>query len=154
MKIFLQDDTEIELPENSTAKDLADKLHQNGPDQGLAAKINGKTGDLTIPLKDGDKVTLLSFEDKEGKEVFWHTSAHVLAQAILRIWPNAKPTIGPPIENGFYYDFADLTISEEDFEKIEKEMKAIVNENYKSEKDLFPKEEAIKTFRIINIKSN
>ena len=66
-----------------------------------------------------------NFDDLEGKEVFWHTSAHVLAQAILRLWPDAKPTIGPPIENGFYYDFANLTISEADFEKIEKEVEKI-----------------------------
>lgn len=147
MKISLKDDASLELPDNSTAKDLAEKLNLTGPDQALAAKINGKTVDLNYPLKDGDKVILLSFEDREGKEVYWHSSAHVLAQAILRLWPNAKPTIGPPIENGFYYDFADLTISEEDFDKIEKEMKAIVSENYKSEKVVLPsKEEAIKTF--------
>jgi threonyl-tRNA synthetase len=147
MKISLKDDALLELPENSTAKDLAEKLNLTGPDQALAAKINGKTVDLTHPLKDGDKVILLSFEDREGKEVYWHSSAHVLAQAILRLWPNAKPTIGPPIENGFYYDFANLTISEEDFDKIEKEMKAIVSENYKSEKVvLSSKEEAVKTF--------
>jgi threonyl-tRNA synthetase len=147
MKIILTDDSTLELPENSTAKDLADKLKLTGPDQALAAKINGKTCDLNHSLKDGDKVVLLSFEDREGKEVYWHTSAHVLAQAILRIWPNAKPTIGPPIENGFYYDFANLTISDEDFDKIEKEMKVIVNENYKSEKVVLPtKDEAIETF--------
>ena len=121
---------EIELPEGSSAKDLAEKLNLRNPDQSLAAKINGVDARSLHPLKEGDQVELIHFEDPQGKEVFWHTSAHVLAQAILRLYPDAKPTIGPPIENGFYYDFANLTISEEDFEKIEKEVQKIIDENY------------------------
>lgn len=147
MLIKLKDKSTLELPEGSTAKDLADKINLKGPHQSLGANINGVTVDLSHPLKDGDSVILWNFEDPQGKEVFWHTSAHVLAQAILRIWPNAKPTIGPPIENGFYYDFADLTISDTDFEKIEKEMQAIVEENYVSKREVFgSKEEALKCF--------
>lgn len=147
MLVTLKDLSQIELPEGSTAKDLADKLHLNGPHQALGAKINGKTCDLSHPLKNGDHIVIWNFEDAEGKEIFWHTSAHVLAQAILRIWPEAKPTIGPPIENGFYYDFANLTISDEDFEQIEKEMQAIISENYVSKREVFAnKEEALKTF--------
>jgi threonyl-tRNA synthetase len=147
MLIEVKDGSKIELPEGSSAKDLADKLNLKGPDQALAANVNGVTVDLTAPLKDGDKVILWGFDDKEGKEVYWHTSAHVLAQAILRLYPNAKPTIGPPIEAGFYYDFADLQISDADFDKIEKEMQAIVQENYLSKKETFPsKEDAKKAF--------
>lgn len=147
MKITLRDNAVLELPEGSTAKDLAEKLKLNAPHQALAASINGTTRDLATPLHEGDKVILWSFEDKEGKEVYWHTSAHVLAQAILRLYPNAKPTIGPPIEQGFYYDFADLTISDEDFDKIEKEMQAIVQENYISKRETFAnKQEALKAF--------
>lgn len=147
MKIKLKDNSAIELPEGSSAKDLAEKLNLTGPQQALAASINGKTYDLTVPLKDGDHVILWNFDDKEGKEVFWHTSAHVLAQAILRLWPEAKPTIGPPIENGFYYDFADLTISDTDFDRIEKEMKSIVSENYRSKREVLAnRNEALKLF--------
>lgn len=147
MLITLKDRSTLELPEGSTAKDLADKLHLTGPNQALGASINGKTCDLSHPLKHGDRVVIWNFEDKEGKDIFWHTSAHVLAQAILRLWPEAKPTIGPPIENGFYYDFADLPISDADFEKIEKEMQAIIAENFVSKKEVFgSKEEALKTF--------
>lgn len=147
MFIKLKDKSTIELPSGSTARDLAEKLNLKAPNQALAASINGKNVDLTYPLKDGDEVILLNFDDKEGKEVFWHTSAHVLAQAILRLWPQAKPTIGPPIENGFYYDFADLNISDADFDKIEKEMKTIVSENYRSQRESIPnKEEALKIF--------
>lgn len=147
MLITLKDKSTIELPEGSTAKDLADKLHQNGPNQALGANINGKNCDLSKVLSNGDRVILWNFDDPEGKEIFWHTSAHVLAQAILRIWPDAKPTIGPPIDNGFYYDFADLAISDEDFEKIEKEMQAIVSENYLSKREsIANKQEALKLF--------
>lgn len=147
MRITLKDLSTLELPEGSTAKDLADKLHLNGPNQALGAAINGVTKDLATPLRDGDKVVIWNFEDPEGREIFWHTSAHVLAQAILRLWPDAKPTIGPPIENGFYYDFGNLTISDEDFEKIEKEMQAIVAENYVSKREVFPsKDAALKAF--------
>ncbi len=147
MQITLNDDSKIELTDGSTALELADKLNLKNPDQALAVSINDKFYDLTTPLKDGDKVSLLSFNEREGKEVFWHTSAHVLAQAVLRIWPEAKPTIGPPIEYGFYYDFADLEISDQDFSLIEKEMKKIVAENFKSKREVFSsKKEAINSF--------
>lgn len=147
MFVKLKDNSSIELPEGSSAKDLADKLNLKGPHQALGAFINGKTYDLSHPLRDGDSVVLWSFDDPQGKEIFWHTSAHVLAQAILRLWPDAKPTIGPPIDNGFYYDFANLTISDTDFERIEKEMQSIVSENYVSKREAFAsKEEALKHF--------
>jgi threonyl-tRNA synthetase len=139
---------EIELADRSSAKDLSEKLNLRGPDQSLAAKINGTIRDLSTILKSGDEVELVHFEDPEGKQIYWHTSAHVLAQAILRLYPNAKPTIGPPIENGFYYDFANLTISEEDFEKIEKEVQKIVDENYRSERHVMEgKREALEKFK-------
>ena len=98
----------LELQEGSKAQDLVEKLKLFAPNQAVSVSINGTLKDLNVSLKNGDEVRFLSFDDRQGKEVFWHTSAHVLAQAILRLFPNAKPTIGPPIENGFYYDFADL----------------------------------------------
>jgi len=138
----------IELPENSSAKDLAEKFNLRGPNQALAAEINGVAKDLTTVLKEGDQVVLYDFESSEGKEVFWHTSAHVLAQAILRLYPDAKPTIGPPIANGFYYDFADLHISDADFPKIEAEVAKIVKENYRPERMEFKdKAEALEKFK-------
>lgn len=145
-KINYQTD-EIELPEGATGKDLAEKLNLREASQSLAISVAGKIVDLSYPLKDGDSLKLLSFEDDEGKDIFWHTSAHVLAQAILRLWPEALPTIGPPIENGFYYDFANLKISEEDFPKIEREIKKILSENFKPELHVFKnKSEALKQF--------
>jgi threonyl-tRNA synthetase len=138
---------EIELEDRSSAKELAEKLNQREPHEALAAVINGKVCDLSVPLKEGDDVKLLDFSSPEGKEVFWHTSAHVLAQAVLRLWPDVQPTIGPPIEKGFYYDFANLEISEEDFEKIEKEIKKILSEGLRPERHSFKgKKEALAEF--------
>lgn len=147
MLIKLKDQKTIDIPSGSTAKDLAEKLNLRGPHEALAANINGKTVDLSTPLQDNDQVILLNFEDPQGKEVYWHTSAHVLAQAVLRLWPDAQPTIGPPIENGFYYDFANLKISDEDFDRLDEEMAKIVSENYISKKEAFSsKKEALQVF--------
>ncbi|MES2345251.1 MAG: threonine--tRNA ligase [Chlamydiota bacterium] len=148
MKIYLKDKKEIELQEGNSGKDLAEKLNLRGPNEALAMCVNGKTIDLAEPLSEGDHVVLWNFEDREGKEIFWHTSAHVLAQAILRLFPQAEPTIGPPIENGFYYDFANLTISDEDFEKIENEVEKILKENYRPIRSIFKnKQEALEKFK-------
>src|SRR4051812_40006161 len=138
---------EMELPSRATASDLIEKMNLRAPSQGLVVSINGVLKDTTTALSENDTVRFYSFDEPEGKEVFWHTSAHVLAQAVLRKFPHAKPTIGPPIADGFYYDFADLSISEADLEEIEKEMQKIVEENHKSERTVFSsKEEAVKRF--------
>ncbi len=146
MKIKINHKTH-EIPEGSSAKDAASLLNLVAPEQAISVRINGKLKDLDTTLLDGDDIVFFGFDDPEGKEVFWHTSAHVLAQAILRLWPNAKPTIGPPIENGFYYDFGNLTVSEEDFEKIEKEVEKIIHENHKTKRIEFAnKQEAKEAF--------
>ena len=121
----------VDLPEGSTPKSAADHLHLTAPDQAVSVSVNGTLRDFDFLLSDGDEVTFFGFDDPQGKDVFWHTSAHVLAQAILRLWPDAQPTIGPPIENGFYYDFGNLTISDQDFEKIEAEVEKVLSENHK-----------------------
>lgn len=145
--VNLKNGNSVELPEGSTGLDLAKKLNRTNPNEAIAIEVNGNICDLSYELRNSDTVTIWDFEDREGQEVFWHSSAHVLAQAVLRLWPNAQPTIGPPIENGFYYDFANLSISDDDFPKIEKEVKKILSENFKPEKTTFQgKEEALKAF--------
>lgn len=137
----------ISMSEGASAKDLAEKLNLREPQQSLAAKINGTLRDLSTPLKEGDLVELIDFDSLEGKELFWHSSAHVLAQAILRLYPNAEPTIGPAIDAGFYYDFANLTVSEEDFAKIEKEVEKVIGENFRPERIVLKdKKEALAAF--------
>ncbi len=138
---------EVEVSEGMSGLDLIEKLNLRAPEEACALFVNGEPKDFSAPLKSGDIIEIHSFADKEGKEVFWHTSAHVLAQAILRLYPDAKPTIGPPIDQGFYYDFANLSLSEADFEAIEKEVQAIIKENYKPQRKQFAtKKEAEKSF--------
>lgn len=142
------DGSPSEVQEGWTAQQLADFLNLRGPHEALGVCINGKTVDLLTPLREGDKIHFWHFSEKEGKEIFWHTSAHVLAQAILRLWPQAKPTIGPPIEEGFYYDFANLTLSDEDFERIEQEVQTILSERYATHREIIAsKSEALSLFR-------
>lgn len=137
MQIKIHDGSSVELPDGATAKELAEKLNFKGPGQALAARINDTLVDLTTALKDGDEVHLVDFDSPEGKDLFWHSSAHVLAQAVLRLWPEAQATIGPAIKDGFYYDFANLSISDSDLPKIEKEMKKIISENHKPQREEF-----------------
>lgn len=141
------DQKELEVEQASTCYDIALKLNLTGPDQALACTVNGKSVDLSTPVKEKDKIVFYSFSEKEGKEVFWHSSAHILAQAVLRLYPEAKPTIGPAIEKGFYYDFANLDISDKDLPAIEKEVQKIIKENSKPQREEFSsKEEALKAF--------
>lgn len=154
LSVHVQGKGDVELPEGSSALALVDRFKLFQPEQAVALKINGKAMDFSTKLKSGDLIEIFSFDSAEGKEVFWHTSAHVLAQAILRLYPNAKPTIGPPIEKGFYYDFADLKISDEDFDRIEEEMVKICEENFETERHLFKsKQEALEAFSQSKYKS-
>lgn len=137
----------LELKEGAHGYDVSEKLNLREPHQSLAILINGEIKDLATPLHDEDLVSLVHFEDPAGREIFWHTSAHVLAQAILRLYPKAQPTIGPPIDQGFYYDFGNLSLSDEDFPLIEKEVQKILKENYRPKRHVFKnKEEAIHYF--------
>ena len=115
------------------------------PREVIAAEINGETHDLTAPVRDGDEVRLLTFDDEGGKKTFFHTASHILAQAVKRLYPEVKLTIGPAIDNGFYYDFdSDVTFAAEELEKIEAEMKKIVKENLKIERFTLPRDKAKK----------
>ncbi len=110
----------------------------------IGAEIGGKTVALTEPLSDGDSVKLLTFADEAGKHLFRHTASHILAQAVKRLYPNAKLTIGPAIENGFYYDIdSDVSFTPEVLKQIEDEMKKIVKENLRIERFELPRAEAI-----------
>ena len=111
----------------------------------LAATVDGKVVDLTTPLTADCDVTLHTFEDEEGKKTFWHTASHVLAQAVKRLYPETKLTIGPSVANGFYYDFdSELSFDAAMLTAIEGEMKKIVKENLKMERFTLPRDEAKK----------
>ncbi|MBR6916421.1 MAG: threonine--tRNA ligase [Clostridia bacterium] len=110
----------------------------------LAASVGGKTVELTHVLDADADVKLLTFADAEGRHAFWHTTSHVLAQAVKRLFPEVKLAIGPAIEQGFYYDFdVKEPFRPEDLEKIEGEMKKIVKENIRLERFTLPRDEAI-----------
>ena len=117
----------------------------------LAANVNGNTVALSAPVKEGDRIFPLTFKDAEGRKVFRHTAAHIMAQAVKRLFPQTKLTIGPAIDSGFYYDFdSDVTFGPEQLSKIEKEMKKIVSENLKIERFVLPKNEALALVKEMN----
>lgn len=111
----------------------------------IAAELDGETVALTAAISEGCRLSPLTFADKAGQRVFNHTAAHILAQAVKRLYPDAKLTIGPSVEDGFYYDFdSDTPFTREALDKLEGEMKKIVKENLKIERFTLPREEAIK----------
>ena len=143
MKVTIQNQTiEAETPctvyEAARAAELISR-------EVIGAEIAGKTVALTQELADGDEVKLLTFADEAGKHLFRHTASHILAQAVKRLYPASKLTIGPAIDNGFYYDIdSDVTFTPEVLSQLEAEMKKIVKENLKIERFELPRDEAIK----------
>ena len=117
----------------------------------LAANVNGELTDLREELVDGSEVAFLTFEEDGGKHTLRHTASHILAQAVKRLWPEAKLAIGPAIDKGFYYDIdMEHTLTPEDLGKIEKEMSRIVKENLPITKSVMPRQEAIEFFKSKN----
>ena len=114
--VNLPGDTQLSIPAGSNVTDLAASIGPGLARAAVTAKVNDVLVDLVHTLNDGDQVEIITFKDRDGQDLFWHSSAHVLAQAVLRLFPDAQPTIGPPIDTGFYYDFANLSVTEEDLE--------------------------------------
>lgn len=121
IKITLPDGSVKEVEKGTTPLDIAKSISEGLARNVLSAKFNGKIIEVTTPLTEDGTLKLLTWDDDEGKQAFWHSSAHVLAQTLKYFYPNIKLTIGPAIENGFYYDvdLGDETIHEKDFKKIE-----------------------------------
>ena len=117
----------------------------------VGAKVDGKNVDMSYVLDHDAEVEFIDIDSPEGEDIVRHSTAHLMAQAVLRLYPDTKVTIGPVIENGFYYDFDPVEqFTEEDLEKIEAEMKKIVKENIKLEKYVLPRDEAIDYFRDVD----
>ena len=121
IKITLPDGAVKELSKGSTAMDVAKSISEGFARNVISAKVNGQTVEVTTPITTDADVMLFTFNDEEGKKAFWHSSAHIMAQALEKLYPGIKLTIGPAIENGFYYDVdtGEETIHEADFKKIE-----------------------------------
>lgn len=148
IKITLPDNSVREFDPGVTPLDVAKSISEGLARNTISAVVNDKQVEVTTPITTDSTVQLLTWNDDLGKKAFWHSSAHLLAQAILEFCPDAKLTIGPAIESGFYYDvdFGDESLSEKDFEKIEK--KVLENAKKGSTFSLYPvsKEEALKTY--------
>lgn len=144
MKITLKDGSVKEFASAMTAADITKEISMGLYRNACCCKIDGEVKDLRT-LVDGDcSFEVLTFDDEDGKRTFNHTASHVMAQAVKRLYPDAKLTIGPAIEDGFYYDFdVEKSFSPEDLEKIEGEMKKIVKENYEITRFELPADEAI-----------
>ena len=144
MQIVLKNGDQMQLAECATAQDAAQAISEGLDRAAVAAKVNGELVDLSHVLREGDAVEIVTLKDKEGLEVYRHTCAHVLAQALKTIFPTCKLAIGPVIDNGYYYDVDFKTpITMEDFEKIEAEMRKIIKSNLPIRRFTLPREEAI-----------
>ncbi len=145
IKITLKDGSIKELEHEMSIIEIAKSISEGLARVATAGTVNGKTVDLRYIVKEDCDLNILTFNDDEGKRAFRHTAAHILSQAVKRLFPEAKLAIGPAIDNGFYYDF-DLEggFTNEDLEKIEAEMKKIVKEDLAIECFKLPREEAIK----------
>lgn len=148
IKVTLKDGSIIEVEKGTKVSEIAKKLSQGLYKKALSAKINGKKSELMTEINEDCELEILTFEDEDGKWTLRHTGAHILAQAVKRLYPEVKLAIGPPIENGFYYDFeADFSFTPEILEKIEKEMQKIIKEDLEVERFELPRAEAIEYVR-------
>lgn len=148
VKIILPDGSAKEYPAGTTLGEAVKKLSNSLAKKVLAANVNGELTDLREELVDGSEVAFLTFEEEGGKHTLRHTASHVLAQAVKRLWPEAKLAIGPAIDKGFYYDIdMEHTLTPEDLTKIEKEMSRIVKENLPITKSVMSRQEAIEFFK-------
>ena len=147
VKVKLRDDIK-EFPENTTAMDIAKSIGAGFFKNVCVCRIDGELKDLRTPIEEDCEVEFLTFDSDEGKRTFRHTASHVLAQAVKRLYPNAKLAIGPAIDNGFYYDFdVEEPFTPEDLEKIEAEMKKIVKEALPLERFEMTPDEAIAYYK-------
>ena len=151
VKIILPDGSAKEYAVGTTLGEAVKQLSNSLAKKVLAANVNGELTDLREELVDGSEVAFLTFEEDGGKHTLRHTASHILAQAVKRLWPEAKLAIGPAIDKGFYYDIdMEHTLTPEDLGKIEKEMSRIVKENLPITKSVMSRQEAIEFFKSKN----
>jgi len=151
VKIILPDGSAKEYAAGTTLGEAVKQLSNSLAKKVLAANVNGELTDLREELVDGSEVAFLTFEEDGGKHTLRHTASHILAQAVKRLWPEAKLAIGPAIDKGFYYDIdMEHTLTPDDLGKIEKEMSRIVKENLPITKSVMPRQEAIEFFKAKN----
>jgi threonyl-tRNA synthetase len=148
IKITLPDGSIREYQKGTTALDIAKSISEGLARKVLAANINGQVWDATRPINEDVSLKLLTWNDTEGKNTFWHSSAHLMAEAVESMFPGVKFWVGPPLDNGFYYDMdlGDRKMSEEDLAALEKKMNELARKNSDYLRKEMPKAEAVKYF--------
>ncbi|MGE5474271.1 MAG: threonine--tRNA ligase [Ignavibacteriales bacterium] len=148
IKIMLKDGSIREYEKGTTVMQIVESISQGLAREAVAADLDGRIVDLSTPVEKDSSLNILKFDDEDGKKAYRHTSSHILAQAVKRLYPNVKLAIGPAIDSGFYYDFdLDSPFSPEDLEKIEKEMEIVIKEDLKLERFSLPRDQAIKLMK-------
>lgn len=150
IKVSLKDDSTLEVEKGATILDVAQKISEGLARNATCGEVDGEIKDLRYVLNEDCQVVIHTFKDDdlEGKKAYWHTTSHIMAQAVKRLFPNSKLAIGPAIENGFYYDFdVEKPFSDDDKAKIEEEMKKIIKENIEIEKFSLSKKEALELMK-------
>ena len=149
MRIMLKDGSIKEVEQGISVIDLAKQISEGLARVATCARVDGKVVDLRTVLSKDCSLEILTFDsDLDGKKAYWHTTSHIMAQAVKRLFPNAKLAIGPSIDDGFYYDFdVEENFTEEDKAKIEEEMKKIIKEDLPIEKFVLPKKEALELMK-------
>ena len=149
IKVALKDGSNLEVEDGSSILDVAKKISEGLARVATCGEVNGEVKDLRFELNEDCNLIIHTFDSSlDGKKAYWHTTSHVMAQAIKRLFPNAKLAIGPSIDEGFYYDFdVEVPFTDADKEKIEQEMKKIIKENIKIEKFVLPKKEALELMK-------
>ena len=144
ISVQLPDGSHQLVPAGSPASALAERLGLRGV---VAAVVNGRPRDLAVPLEPGARVEFVTFEDPAGREVYWHSTAHLMAQAVKQLFPEARLAIGPPIDEGFYYDFdIGRPFSPEDLDRIETRMRELAAADQRIERTEIPRDEARRQF--------
>ena len=149
IKIAFPDSSIREYEKGVTGIEIAQSISRRLAQDALAISVNGETWDLTRPLEEDSEVNILKWEDDEGKHAYWHSSAHLMAEALQELYPNIKFGIGPAIENGFYYDVdpgEGVTIKESDFPLIEKKMMELISAKEEIQRQSISKNDAVKMF--------
>ena len=145
IKIELKDGSIIEVEQGTSVLDVAKKISEGLARIAMAGKVDGEVKDLRFEINNDCKLEILTFDSIEGKKAYWHTTSHIMAQAVMRLFPDTKFAIGPAIDEGFYYDFdTSASFNDEDKEKIEAEIKKIIKEDLPIERFTLPKDEALK----------
>lgn len=148
IEITLKDGSKKSFEKGTTILDIAKSISEGLARAALAGEVDGEVKDLNTPINKDCQLNLLTFDSEGGKHTYWHTTSHIMAQAVKRLFPNVKLAIGPAIENGFYYDFdIDKPFTPDDLKVIEEEMKKIIKENLPIERFILSREEALKLMK-------